>query len=83
MPGTTMLDAFGLSLQDALSILLASELHHYVDHCEIAELRRIALSIVDAHAAEAAHLYMPRLDSAPTSAQGILKVVQGGKDDKA
>jgi len=86
MPGTVMLDAYEMSVEDALSILLAVSdppppLFHGVYPHELDELRRAARSIIEAHAAEMVRRCVPRLDPEPKPpVQGFLKVVQGGKD---
>ena len=52
MPGTLMLDAYEMSISDALAILLAGEFQHDAHPHEIDELCEAARSIVEAHAAE-------------------------------
>jgi len=73
MPGTTMLDAYDMSIEDALSILLAGEFHHDARPHEIDELRKIARSIVEAHAAEVVRRCVPRINEPVLS--GFLRVV--------
>ena len=86
MPGTLMLDAYEMSVEDALSILLVVGdpppmfFHGAYPH-ELDELRGVARSIVEAHAAEVVRRCVPRLNPEPKPPmQGLLKVVQGGKD---
>ena len=73
MPGTLMLDAYEMPIEDALSILLTGEFHHDAYPHEIDELRAIARSIVEAHAEEVVRRCVPRLNE---RLSGFLRVVQ-------
>ena len=74
MPGTTMLPAYSMSTEDALSILLTGRFSHDLYPYEVEELRRVARSIVEAHAEEVVQRCVPRLN--PYLGGPFLRVVQ-------
>ena len=74
MPGTVMLDAYSMPIEDALSILLAGKFHNDAYPHEIDELRRVARSIVEAHAEEVVRRCVPRLNPYPKSSE-FLRIV--------
>jgi hypothetical protein len=73
MPGTLMLDAYEMSISDALAILLAGEFQHDAHPHEIDELCEAARSIVEAHAAEVVRRCIPRLNE--TGPSRVLRIV--------
>jgi len=74
MPGTVMLDAYEMPIEDAMAILLTGKFPRDAYPYEIDELRRVARSIVEAHAEEVVRCCVPRLNPHPKSSE-FLRVV--------
>lgn len=78
MPGTTMLDAYEMTFEDALAIMLVADddvlLFRGLTLHEIDELHRAARAVVEGHAVEVAHRYITRPEP-----ENSFRVLQGGK----